>query len=163
MYRSFKGSWDLGHPGARVFGIGFDKGCGPGEGRGRSREFNFQFGDEFAFGGTFGTRRPLRFLAHKLGLDDDQIRRLAQILDTLKTERAQEAVDSRRTLSSFADAVAGESFDEVKAASGAGLRVEGAERLRKATLEALRSIHAVLRPEQREQLEYLIRTGRLVI
>src|SRR5438552_8033200 len=59
----------------------------------------------------FGVRRPLRFLAYKLELDDKQIEQLARILDELKTERAQSAVDDRRSLSEFADALAGEAFD----------------------------------------------------
>ena len=37
-------------------------------------------GDDFA-GGAFGVRRPLRFLAHKLDLDDRQVAELARILD----------------------------------------------------------------------------------
>ena len=54
----------------------------------------------FGPGGGFGVRRPLRFLAHKLELDEQQIVLLARILDELKTERAQAAVDDRRTLAS---------------------------------------------------------------
>ena len=41
------------------------------------------------FGSGWGVRRPLRFLAHKLGLDQKQIAELARILDELKIERAQ--------------------------------------------------------------------------
>ena len=80
-------------------------------------------GDEdapFGFGGGhFGVRRPLRFLAYRLDLDDAQVAELAKILDEIKTERAQAAVDHRRALSAFADAIAGESFDEAKAKAGA--------------------------------------------
>src|SRR4051812_5213406 len=47
-------------------------------------------------GGSFGVRRPLRFMAHKLELDEKQVGELAAILDELKTERAQAAVDHRR-------------------------------------------------------------------
>jgi hypothetical protein len=53
-------------------------------------------------GGAFGVRRPLRFLAYKLELNDAQVSELARILDELKTERAQAAVDHRRALSAFA-------------------------------------------------------------
>jgi hypothetical protein len=45
----------------------------------------------------------------------------------------------------------------------AALRVQTAERLRDAVVGALRRIHAVLDPEQRERLAYLIRTGALSI
>jgi Spy/CpxP family protein refolding chaperone len=118
--------------------------------------------DEDQFGG-FGVRRPLRFLAHRLGLDDSQVTVLARILDELKTERAQAEVDRRRTLATFADALSGDGFDDAKAGEGGGLRVKSAERLREAVLKALREIHAALRPDQRLQLAYLIRTGTLAV
>jgi Spy/CpxP family protein refolding chaperone len=119
--------------------------------------------DDEGFGGGFGVRRPLRFLAHKLDLDERQVAELARILDGLKTERAQAEVDRRRTTSALADAIAGEAFDEGKAGEGGTLRVQSAERLREAVLQALRQIHAVLKPEQRGQLAYLIRTGTLAV
>jgi len=110
-------------------------------------------------GSPFGVRRPLRFLAAKLELDDAQVRRLAEILDELKTERAQSAVDDRRTLTAFAEALADEAFDTAKAASAAALRSESTDRVAKAVVRALERIHALLRPEQRERFAYLIRTG----
>jgi Spy/CpxP family protein refolding chaperone len=118
--------------------------------------------DDFG-GGGFGVRRPLRFLAHKLDLDDRQVAELARILDELKTERAQAEVDRRRTLSAFADALSGDAFDATKAAEGGALRVRSAERLRDAVLKALGQIHAVLNAEQRVRLAYLIRTGTLAV
>src|SRR2546421_1385001 len=80
--------------------------------------------------GGFGVRRPLRFLVYKLGLDEKQIAELARILDELKTERAQAEVDDRRTLAEFADAVAGEAFDNGKAAAPGERRVASTTRLR---------------------------------
>lgn len=114
-------------------------------------------------GSALGVRRPLRFLAYKLGLDEDQVAELAKILGELKTERAQADVDGRRTVSAFADAVGSESFDEARASDGGALRVQSAERLRDAVLRALRRIHAVLSKEQRAKLAYLIRTGAISI
>src|ERR1700678_4514792 len=67
-------------------------------------------GDEF--GGGFGVRRPLRFLAFKLDLSEKQVSELAAVLSELKTERAQAAVDQRRTTSTLADSVASDAFDE---------------------------------------------------
>ena len=119
-------------------------------------------GDDFG-AGAFGVRRPLRFLAHKLDLDERQIAELARILDELKTERAQAEVDQRRTISAFADALTGDAFDAGKAGEGGQLRVKTAERLRDAVLKALGQIHALLNAEQRGRLAYLIRTGTLVI
>jgi Spy/CpxP family protein refolding chaperone len=119
--------------------------------------------EEFEGGGGFGVRRPLRFLAHKLDLDDRQIAALARILDELKTERAQAAVDHRRTVAAFADALTADAFDAAKAGEGGDLRLQSADRLRGAVLKSLQQIHAILNPEQRGRLAYLIRTGALVI
>jgi hypothetical protein len=119
-------------------------------------------GDGFG-GGAFGVRRPLRFLAYKLELDERQVAELARILDELKTERAQAAVDQRRSLTAFADAVGAETFDEARAKEAGALRVGTAERLRDAVTKALGRIHALLEPDQRERLAYLIRTGTLAI
>jgi Spy/CpxP family protein refolding chaperone len=133
-------------------------GYGAWRGHGHSDE-----GAEEGFGGGFGVRRPLRFLAHKLDLDERQVGELARILDELKTERAQGEVDRRRTLTAFADALTGEAFDAARAAEGGELRVQSAGRLRDAVLKALQRIHAVLGPEQRARLAYLIRTGTLTL
>jgi Spy/CpxP family protein refolding chaperone len=119
--------------------------------------------DDDLGGGSFGVRRPLRFLAHKLDLNDEQVAELARVLDDLKTERAQGAVDQRRTTAAFADAVAGEKFDEATVNEAADARVKSAERLRGAVVKALGRIHAILEPEQRAKLAYLLRTGALAI
>lgn len=145
--------WASCDPGGRRsggWGPGADSGGGFGDGDGDG-------------GGPFGVRRPLRFLAYRLDLDDKQVATLARILDELKTERAQAEVDRRRTVSAFADAVAGETFDADKAGEGAKLRVASAERLRDAVVKALQQIHATLDAEQRAKLAYLIRTGTLMI
>lgn len=112
-------------------------------------------------GGDFGVRRPLRYLAYKLELDEQQTADLATILDDLKTERAQAEVDARRAMAAFADAVAGDGFDAARAGEGGATRVRSAERLRDAVETALGRIHALLRPEQRRRLAYLIRSGTL--
>jgi len=132
-------------------------GCGPSS-HGRWQR-HFDPGEETGF----GVRRPLRFLAWRLQLDEGQVTKLAGILNELKTERAQAAVDDRRSLTAFADAVSGESFDEARATEAAGSRVKSAERLQTAVKQALGQIHAVLDAEQRERLAYLIRTGALML
>ena len=126
-----------------------------------ARSWGDEMDDDFA--GGFGVRRPLRFLAHRLGLDETQVTTLARILDELKTERAQAEVDRRRTLATFADAISAAEFDAAKANEGGELRAKSAERVRDAVLKALRQIHAVLNADQRVRLAYLIRTGTLVI
>jgi Spy/CpxP family protein refolding chaperone len=151
----------------RGFGRRERAGCGPDGGSSESYEgrggwhahgFGHQ-GDEG--GGHFGVRRPLRFLSYKLDLEENQTTELAKILDDLKTERAQGAVDDRRAVAAFAEAVAGGSFDAAKAAEAAKGRSDSAERLGKAVTKALEKIHALLTPEQREKLAYLVRTGTL--
>jgi Spy/CpxP family protein refolding chaperone len=149
--------------------------CGPGDrgGRGHRRERGFYpgmhpgaqfggFGGPFDHGGDagpFGVRRPLRFLAHKLDLDEKQTEELARIIEALKTERAQAEVDHRRTIASFADAIEQDAFAEDKAREGGELRVKSAEKVREAVLTALSKIHAMLDPDQRKRFAYLIRTG----
>src|SRR5579885_3535564 len=74
---------EAGEGGPRAW-AGWRHGHGPGS------------GDDGDFGGGgFGVRRPLRFLAYKLNLNEEQVAELAKILDELKTERAQAAVDDR--------------------------------------------------------------------
>ncbi len=124
-----------------------------------------QGGDPFegqpGFGGGWGVRRPLRFLAHKLDLDQKQVAELARILDELKIERAQAEVDDRRARAEFADAILGATFDTGKAAAAGERRVQSAAKLRDALIRALAAIHAMLGPEQRERFAYLVRTGVL--
>jgi len=132
-------------------------------GRGRGHGGHEQGpGDDEGFG-SFGVRRPLRFLAYKLELDEQQVGAIARILDELKTERAQAAVDDRRTLGDFADALSGETFDTAKATAGAERRVASAARLKDAVSRALTQIHGVLNPDQRSRLAYMIRTGILAM
>ena len=141
-------------------GCGGWSGCDP-----RFEDPRFQAWERHADegGGGLGVRRPLRFLMHKLDLDEKQVTELARVLNELKTERAQAEVDQRRTIAAFADALSGDTFDAAKAAEGGTLRVQSAERLRDAVLKALQQIHALLNPEQRGRLAYLIRTGTLTL
>jgi Spy/CpxP family protein refolding chaperone len=157
MHPFFKAWWGAGEfPGCGGFGVWRGRG---GHHWGDSGEG----GSEEGFGGGFGVRRPLRFLAHQLGLDEHQVAELARVLDDLKTERAQAEVDRRRTVAALADALGGDTFDAAKAAEGGELRVKSAERLRDAVLEALRRMHGILNAEQRGRLAYLIRTGTLSV
>jgi Spy/CpxP family protein refolding chaperone len=151
-------------------GCGEGASCGPGgEGHahwGHGGHWEGRFagaGQAHDDGGAFGVRRPLRFLAFKLDLDEAQVTELARILNDLKTERAQASVDDRRTTSAFADALSSEAWDEAKVGAAAGDRVKSAERLKVAVVTALGKIHALLKPEQRSKLAYLIRTGALSI
>ena len=66
-----------------------------------------------------------------------------------------------RTMAGLADAVEAVSFDAKAAAEAAAVRVRSAERLRDAVTKALGELHALLDPDQRARLAYLIRTGTL--
>jgi Spy/CpxP family protein refolding chaperone len=114
-------------------------------------------------GERLGVRRPLRFLAWKLGLDERQVAELATILNELKTERAQAEVDDRRALALLADAAQAEGFDREKAAEAGRLRTNSADRVQQKVVESLGRIHALLDAEQRARLAYLLRTGTLVM
>jgi Spy/CpxP family protein refolding chaperone len=149
-------SWDWARRAFEGFaGFGAWGGCGPGGASWGESERGE------GFGAGFGVRRPLRFLAHKLDLDERQVAELARILDELKTERVQAEVDRRRTVAAFAEALVGDAFDAAQAAGGGDLRVQSAQRMRDAVLKALQQLHALLRPDQRARLAYLIRTGAL--
>jgi Spy/CpxP family protein refolding chaperone len=119
--------------------------------------------DDSPLGGGFGIRRPLRYLAHHLDLDERQVAELARILDDLKTDRAQAEVDRRRTVAAFADALAADPFNAARAAEAGDLRVKSAERLRDAVIKALQAIHGILNADQRTRLAYLIRSGTLSV
>ena len=169
MYPGFIPHWKSVHCGDRTIEIGWSD-CGSRSGRREGFRFSeedeggFPGGAAFGFAGAFfGVRRPLRFMAYKLGLDDAQVSELARVLDEIKTERAQAAVDHRRAISAFADAIESETFDEKRAQAGAAIRLQSAERLRDAVLAALARLHKMLSPEQRSRLAYLIRTGVISI
>jgi hypothetical protein len=144
--------------------------------RGRSEEHEGSYGfgrwarhfyphDAFTMfeSGAFGVRRPLRFLAMKLQLDESQVEALAAALNDLKTERAQSAVDDRRAVSAYADAVAGGDFDGAKATEAGERRVAGRKTVEAAVRRFLEKLHGLLSAEQRTRLAYLIRTGTLTI
>jgi hypothetical protein len=102
-------------------------------------------------------------LAHKLELDERQVALFAAVLDELKTERAQAAVDQRRRISALAEALEGTTFDEGKAHGAGEEQVKSAERVQKAVEHALKKMHAALDDEQRKKLAYLLRMGVLSI
>jgi Spy/CpxP family protein refolding chaperone len=134
--------------------------CGSEESQREHHEHRFEASGP---GGAFGVRRPLRFMAHKLELDEDQIQKLAAILNELKTERAQAAVDDQRSIAAIAKAVEGDTFDQAKAKEALELRVKSAEKLRDAVMTALDRTHAMLNAQQRTELAYLLRSGVLTI
>jgi Spy/CpxP family protein refolding chaperone len=102
-------------------------------------------------------------MAHRLDLDDEQIDKLAAILNTLKTERAQARLDEQRSVAKIADAIEGDTFDENGVEGALQLRVAAAERLKAEVLATLHKTHQMLDSEQRKRLAYLLRSGQLTI
>lgn len=116
--------------------------------------------DAFVFGaGGLGVRRPLRFLAYRLDLSDDQVSAVAKVLERLKIERAQARVDLRRSASELADAVETESFGSSSVEAARHQRLDAAARVQTAVSGALEELHRLLDEAQRRRLADLIRTG----
>jgi Spy/CpxP family protein refolding chaperone len=136
-------------------GRGRDRHEGP-----RSAELHFSVGggDDEAGGAGLGVRRPLRFLAWKLDLTADQLEGAARILERLKIERAQAAVDQRRSAADLADAIEHEAFDDAQADAATEKRVTAALAVQRAVAKALADLHGILEPDQRRRLAMLIRT-----
>lgn len=174
MHPGFIGWWrehsraGTSHGGCGPAQCGVEAGRGPwqhghgGHGRGGSDHAGWQ-AHGHDDGPSFGVRRPLRFMAHKLELSNEQVTALAMVLNDLKTERAQAAVDDRRRLNAISEAVEGESLDAAKLAAAATIDAESSEKVRRAVAQALERTHALLTPEQRKKLAYLLRTGVLTI
>jgi hypothetical protein len=168
MHRHFSRHW---HP----FGAAFAyAGCGSSrshprgwadadEARG-SRFASRRFDEEDALGGAgLGVRRPLRFLTWRLELSPEQSASLARILERLKLERAQAALDSRRATADLADAFEAAELARAQVASAGEQRAAAARRVEAAVAKALEDLHALLDPEQRTHLAELMRTGMIRI
>ncbi len=117
--------------------------------------------DSLFGGGGLGVRRPLRFLAYRLDLTDQQTGEVAKVIERLKTERAQAEVDLRRAAADLADALEAAEFGGSQADSARRRRIEAAERVQDAVSRAVRDLHALLEPYQREELAGLVRSGSI--
>ena len=114
-------------------------------------------------GPAFGVRRPLRYLAFKLDLSEEQVRDLAEVLNRLKTARGQSQLDWERSVADAADAFALAAFDDTKAKDALSRRVRASETLNEEIVSALRKIHAILHEDQRREFAYLLRSGGVAI
>jgi hypothetical protein len=130
----------------------------------RAQRFAHRFEEDSLFAGAgLGVRRPLRFLAYKLDLTDEQTSRLARLLERLKLERAQAAVDLRRAAADLADAIEAERFERGAVEAAGQRRIEAARRVEDTVGKTLEELHAQLEPAQRAALAELLRTGALRI
>ncbi len=110
-------------------------------------------------GRNFGVRRPLRYLAHRLDLDDSQTRKMASILNQLKTEREQAELDEKRTVAGMANLLADgtPTLDEIREVLSG--RVKSAEHLQEETAKAVVAISNFLDDDQRDEFVNLLLTG----
>jgi hypothetical protein len=118
-------------------------------------------GDAVFGSGSFGVRRPIRFLSERLDLSEKQVSELARIVERIRIERAQAAVDLRRAAGEFADALASDDFTMGAAESAGQRRVDAAKSVQNVVSHSLKSLHEILDEDQRDELASLIRTGAL--
>jgi Spy/CpxP family protein refolding chaperone len=97
----------------------------------------------------------------RLDLDDAQVAKLAKIVERLRVEREQAAVDARRAAGSLADALEGAAVDDARVQEATRLRVDATRRVQEAVARALGELHELLDGEQREELASLIRSGTI--
>lgn len=153
------------------FDPAFAHGCGGGASarwaermEERAQRFAHRFDEDGPYAGAgLGVRRPLRFLGYKLDLTDEQSSRLARVLERLKLERAQAALDLRRAAADLADAVEAERFEPASVEAAGQRRVDASRRVEEAVARALQELHALLEPAQRARLAELLRTGAIQI
>lgn len=114
-------------------------------------------------GASFGVRRPLRYLSHRLDLDESQVRRLASVLNQLKTEREQAALDEKRTTARLAELLTEgtPTLDDCKAQLQG--RVTAAEHMRDETAKAVVAISHLLDEDQRAEFIDLLLTGEFTL
>ncbi len=111
----------------------------------------------------FGVRRPLRYLRYQLDLDESQTRRVAAVLNRLKLEREQGAVDEKRAVHAVADLVADKTpLQEELQAALAG-RVQLAEKLQTEVGHAVREMCETLDDDQRQVFADMLRGGSITI
>ncbi|XOV83000.1 MAG: hypothetical protein ACFHXK_19370 [bacterium] len=114
-------------------------------------------------GSYFGVRRPIRYLAYQLDLDDRQTRKIAAVLDRLKVEREQARLDEARTVIDIASMVTHPDLSVDMLKDALGPRVSSAEQLQIAVAKAMHEIVCELDPEQREDFAYLLNSKAFVL
>lgn len=104
----------------------------------------------------FGIRRPLRYLVHRLDLDDSQTRRMAAVLNQLKTEREQAQLDEKRTVTAVAELMSEDTptLDEVQAALKP--RIDSVEKLNTEVAKAVVAISDFLDEDQKDEFVSLL-------
>jgi Spy/CpxP family protein refolding chaperone len=114
-------------------------------------------------GPMFGVRRPLRHLAWKLNLNEEQVRGLVDILDRLKTGYGQARLDRQRSTSDVATAFDADTFDQAQMRAALESRTRATDALNRELLTALEALYALLNAEQRREFAYLLRSGSFLL
>lgn len=112
-------------------------------------------------GAQFGVRRPLRYLSYQLDLSENQMRRMASVLNAIKNQREQSVLDEKRAATAIADLVANgtptlEDLNEALAP-----RTQSAEQLHAEIARALVQISDMLDEDQRGQFAGLLLSGAI--
>lgn len=107
----------------------------------------------------FGVRRPLRYLAQRLDLDDSQTRRMASVLNQLKTEKEQAALDEKRSVAAIAELLTRETPTLEQCRETLVGRLDSARQLNEETAKAIVTISDILDDDQREEFTNLLLTG----
>lgn len=108
-------------------------------------------------GGPFGGRRPMRFLARRLDLSDEQFRKVAAVLSALRVARKQAGLDRQRTMARYAEALEASPLDTTALGAAQKQQRDAADALHAAFSAALASLHALLDDEQRAELALMLR------
>ncbi|MCP4499278.1 MAG: hypothetical protein GY822_04840 [Deltaproteobacteria bacterium] len=114
-------------------------------------------------GHGFGVRRPLRLLARRLELSEEQVIEMSSILDEIRHARAQVSLDTQRTVGGFADTLLQGDLDGEKIRQLAAERVKSQEKMAAATVQCLERTHVLLDDEQRKSLAMLMRSGAITL
>ncbi len=113
--------------------------------------------------GHFGVRRPLRYLRHHLDLDDTQTSRVAAILNQLKLEREQAALDEKRSLAALADLLTRDDLETAHLRTALDPRLRAEERLQEEFAKGLRELASILHPDQLQRFADMVRSGLITL
>ena len=114
-------------------------------------------------GSDFGVRRPLRYLSHRLDLDDSQVRRMASVLNQLKTAREQAALDEKRSIAALAELLADGTPTLEQCRQTLGSRLGTTKQLNEETAKGIVAISDLLDDDQREEFTNLLLTGSFAL
>ncbi len=112
-------------------------------------------------GAQFGVRRPLRYLSYQLDLSENQMRRMSSVLNAIKNEREQSALDEKRTVTAIADLMADGTPTLEEFSEALQPRTSNAEQLQAEIARGLAQISNILDEDQREQFVGLLLSGAI--